>query len=150
MAVYAVEQLMAQTRKLAAEYYRTTKQSLPVSAELAKHDAMRLLDLRPLAEAISGVDAIDQNEKNIQIKSRVIFQEGKSGYRIGQLNMDLPWDSAVLVLYDKEYEPIEIYAASREEIDTAMERKANPNRQKRGAMSVAQFKAIAERVWACE
>jgi hypothetical protein len=42
---------------------------------------------------------------------------------------------------------LEIYAASREAIEAAVEKKT-PN--KRGAMTVAQFKIIAHRVWTVE
>lgn len=150
MSVYAVEELMTQTRKLAADYYRTMKQSLPVSAELAKYDACRLLNLREVEEAIKGVDAVDDNACAYQVKSRVIFQEGRSGYRIGQLNMDGEWQKVVLVLFNPEYEPFEIHVATREAIDNPETTKSNPKREKRGAMSVAKFKNIGQLLWTKE
>ena len=48
MAVYKLDKLMAETRRLAAEYRRSTGSTLPVSAELAKFDAISLLGLRTL------------------------------------------------------------------------------------------------------
>lgn len=150
MSVYDIDQLMTQTRKLAAEYYRTTKQPLPLSSELAKYDACRLLKLQEAEEITKGVDAFDENDKPIQVKSRVIFKEGNSGYRIGQLNLEGGWESTVLVLFSPEYEPYEIYSVSREEVEAAQSDKSNPKRQKRGAMSVAKFKNIGELIWTKE
>lgn len=147
MSVYAVDQLMTQTRKLAADYYRTMNQSLPVSAELAKYDACRLLNLKECEDVVKGVDALDEKGGAYQVKSRVIFQEGRSGYRIGQLNMDGDWQHVVLVLFNPDYEPFEIYVASRDAILEAESGKANPKREKRGAMSVAKFKNIGQLLW---
>ena len=72
--------------------------------------------------------------KRIQIKSRTIFDESKSGQRIGQLNIDQAWDSVVLVLMDEEYEPYEIYEAEREDILEYIN-SASSGRAKRGALS---------------
>ncbi len=145
--VYDVDTLMAQTRKLASDYYHATKQILPVSGELAKYDAMRLLNLKEIDTPRMGVDAIDANNINILIKSRVIFDETKSGQRIGQLNSDGYWEAVVLVLFDKSYEPLSIYRSSREEIESSIDRSQESNRSKRGIMSVARFKSISELVW---
>ena len=80
----------------------------------------------------------------IQIKGRVVFDETKGSPRIGQLKLDGPWDETVLVLMNDDYEPCEIFAASRSAIEKALGDKA-PN--KRGAMTVAQFKIIARCLW---
>ena len=147
MSVFAVDKLMEQTRRLAAEYYQTTKQTLPVSTELAKYDASRLLDLTAPEQPIAGIDAIDKQGNKIQIKSRVIFKEGNAGYRIGQMNVNAEWDVILLVLMDKDYHPFEIYSAPRHEIEAVQNDKPNLKRGKRGAMSVAKFKAISELLW---
>ncbi|GAB4391463.1 MAG: hypothetical protein Tsb005_01400 [Gammaproteobacteria bacterium] len=146
--IFAVEKLMAETRRLAAEYYQATQQTLPVSNELAKYDACRLLSLKEAQQHPgTGVDAIDSENKRYQIKSRVIFQPKKSGYRIGQLNIEGEWDNVVLVLMDHTYHPFEIYQVSRESILDELSQKTNPQRSKRGAMSVAKFKALGKLVW---
>ena len=110
---------------------------------------MRLLELQPAAESSGGIDATDprRNHKRIQIKSRTIFDESRSGQRIGQVNVDQPWDSVVLVLMDEEYEPYEIYEAERDELLEYMQ-KSSSSRAKRGALSVARFKIIGNLVWA--
>ena len=102
--VYSLDKLMAQTRLLAADYYKATQQTLPVSSELANYDAMRLLALSPPPSPMRGVDAVFQDKK-IQIKARVLFKEDRQGYRLGQVQPDGLWDVLVLVLFNPEYEP---------------------------------------------
>jgi len=151
--VYAPEKLIAQARKLAADYRRAMGKPLPgVSSEIAEHDAIRLLGLEPMPVGSGGgYQAVDPNResKRIQIKSRAIFDESKGGQRIGQLNMDGDWDSVVLVLMDEDYEPFEIHEADRADIE---EFSGNPSqgRAKRGAMSVARFKIIGRLAWTRE
>ena len=150
MSVYAEEKLIGQARLLAAEYRRTMGKPLPgISSEIALHDAMRLLSLVPADGTVGGIDAIDPNRdnKNIQIKSRTIFDETQSGQRIGQVNVEQCWDSVLLVLMDEEYEPYEIYEAERTELLEYMQ-KSSSSRARRGALSVARFKIIGNLVWA--
>ncbi len=152
MGVYAADKLIGQARQLAAEYRRTMGKPLPgISGEIAEHDAIRLLDLVPKTDNAGGYDAIDpaRENKRIQIKSRVIFDESKSGQRIGQVKLDQPWDSVVLVLMDENYEPYEIYEAERDELEEFMQKSSN-SRAKRGALSVARFKIIGRLAWTQE
>lgn len=149
MSVYAENKLIGQARQLAAEYRRTMGKPLPgISNEIALHDAMRLLSLVPPEAPLAGIDAIDpgRDSKHIQIKSRTIFDDTKSGQRIGQINVDQQWESVVLVLMDEEYEPYEIYEAERDELLEFIG-KSSSSRAKRGALSVARFKIIGRLVW---
>jgi hypothetical protein len=152
-SVYAPDKLIAQARQLAAEYRRTMGKPLPgVSNEIAEHDAIRLLRLQPKASAQEGgYHAIDpsRGNKRLQIKSRAIFDEAKSGQRIGQLNMEAAWDSVLLVLMDEDYEPYEMYEAERADIE-AFSAKSSKGRSKRGALSVARFKIIGRLAWTRE
>ena len=145
---YAVDKLIAQARQLAAEYRRTMGKTLPgISSEIAEYDVTRLLGLRPEGAAETGWDAVDpETGRRVQIKSRTIFDESKSGARIGQLKMNQDWDSVVLVLMDENYEPYEIYEALREDLAEFADAGAG-GRSKRGAMSVARFKVIGDLVW---
>lgn len=153
MTVYAADKLIAQARLLAAEYRRTMGKPLPgISNEIAEHDAVKLLGLIAVDEgAEGGFDAIDPNrgDKRIQIKSRTIFDESKSGQRIGQMKLDKAWDSVLLVLMDEEYEPYEMYEAEREDVLDCIG-KSSSSRAKRGAMSVARFKIISRLAWSKE
>lgn len=153
MELYSVDKLMAQTRKLAADYRRATGQPLPVTAEIANYDVARLLDLEVIQPPPGGYDAIGLSgqwkDKKVQIKGRAIFDEKKSGQRIGQLKLEQEWDTIVLVIMDDNYEPVEIFAADREEILESVDEQQG-NRSKRGAMSVAKFKIISTLVWTQE
>jgi len=82
--------------------------------------------------------------KRSRLRDGTIFDESKSGQRIGQLKLEQDWDAVVLVLMDSEFQPTEIYRA---EHDVVMDAFEDTKRSKRGAMSVARFKKIAERVW---
>ena len=100
-----------------------------------------------------GYDAIGRGDREgmrVQIKGRVIFDEEKSGQRIGQLKLDQDWDSVVLVIMDENYDAFEIYEGEREEIENAIEETAKSARKKRGAMTVARFKMISRLVWTRE
>ncbi len=149
MSVYAEDRLISQARQLAAEYRRTMGKPLPgVSNEIALHDAIRLLSLVATDGSVGGVDALDpeRDGKKIQIKSRTIFDQGRTDQRVGQIRVEQPWDSVVLVLMDEDYEPFEIYEAERDELLEYMN-KSSSNRARRGALSVARFKIIGRLAW---
>lgn len=153
MEFYSVDKLIAEARRLAAAYRRTTGRPLAgVSAEICQHDAARLLDLELCQPAVNGYDAVGRGARagrRIQIKGRAIFDEGKGGHRIGQLRIEQDWDSVVLVLMDENFEPFEIHEAGRADILDDLEKSAG-KRSKRGAMSVARFKNLGQLVWTRE
>ncbi len=150
LSVFAVDKLISEARRIAAEYRRTTGKSLGLSSEIAKHDACRLLDLEPCESPPGGYDAVGRGERDgvrVQIKGRAIFEEGKSGQRIGQFKTNQDWDRVVLVLMDKNFEPYEIYEVDREDVEDALDDAGSSSRKRRGAMSVARFKKISRLVW---
>lgn len=154
MGVYSVDKLISEARRLAADYRRATGKPLAgVSGEIAQHDAARLMDLEICDPQVGGYDAVGRGNregKRIQIKGRAIFDEGKSGQRIGQLKLEQDWDSIMLVIMDENLEPYEIYEADREDILELIDDKVPNKRSKRGAMSVARFKNISRLVWTLE
>lgn len=154
MGVFAVDKLMGEARRLAAEYRRATGQPLAISGEIAKYDAARLLDLEPMQDPTLGYDAVGRSGaragQRFQIKGRAIFDEGKSGQRIGQVKQEQEWDALLLVLMDENFEPFEIYEARRAEVLEALQDKGDSKRSKRGAMSVARLKIIGRLVWSRE
>ncbi len=143
---------MGEARRLAREYRLAMGKPLAgISAELAVHDAMRLLDLAAAPTGAGGYDAVGSGQragKRVQIKGRAIFDEAKGGQRIGQLKVDQDWDSVMLVLMDDNYEPVEIYEAERDDLLEAVD--TSSSRSKRGAVSVAKFKIIGHLVWSRE
>lgn len=154
MSIYSVDRLIAEARRIAAEYRRTTGKTLSgIGGEIAEYDAARLLDLELCQPKPGGYDALGRGRRDgrrIQIKARVMFGDSKSGQRIGQLKTEQDWDAVVLVLMNDEFESTEIYEAQREDVMAAMEEARDSKRSKRGAMSVARFKNIAQLVWTAE
>lgn len=154
MDIYSIEKLMHETRQLAAKYRQTTGNTLPVTTEIARFDAARALDLSLIDDANSHIDAVGRSgeraDKRVIIKGRAIFDSSRASPRIGQLNPQQDWDLVVLVLFDENYEVDEIFEASWEAIADALDTKRDSNRKKRGAMSIAQFKIIGQRVWSRE
>ncbi|HHC72733.1 MAG TPA: hypothetical protein ENK54_07525 [Thiotrichales bacterium] len=151
MALYSLDKLIAETRRLAAEYRRTTGKTLGgVSGEIAQYDAARLLGLE-LVQGHAGYDAVgrsgEREGRRYQVKGRTLFDHSRSGQRIGQLKVDQEWDAVLLVLMDEEFSPTEIYEADRQTILQALAERADSKRGKRGAMSVARFKHIGTLVW---
>ena len=151
MSVYSTEKLVSEARRLAAEYRKATGKPLGISGEIAEFDAAQALNLELCKDSVGGYDAIGlkgpRKDKRIQIKGRAVFDENKSGQRLGQLKLDQEWDSVVLVLMNENYEPVTIYEADREIIIEAVEENKSSKRNKRGAMSLAKFKIIANVIW---
>lgn len=151
---FAVDILMEQARKLAADYRRMTGKTLAgVSGEIAVYDAIRLLKLYPAEnglsfEAIGTEESGDLKDDKVQIKARTIFSDSKGSPRIGQIKTSEEWDSVVLVLLNDDYYPYEIYEVDRETIEENA-RMSSVGRAKRGAMTVARFKKISTLAW-CE
>ncbi|MFQ5661249.1 MAG: hypothetical protein ACE5GZ_12560 [Gammaproteobacteria bacterium] len=146
MGIYSVDKLVAEARRLAREYREATGKTLPITAEIAINDAIRLLTLTPAGRDDRGFDATmlyRGDTLRVQIKGRVIFNERKSGYRLGQLKLEQSWQATLLVLMNSEFEPDEIYLAHRDAILNVLDK----SKSRRGAISVARFKAIGELVW---
>ena len=153
MSVYSTDKLISEARRLAAEYRKATGKALGISGEIAEFDAADKLNLELCREKPGGYDAIGKGSregKRVQIKGRAIFDEQKSGQRIGQLKIEQDWDSVVLVIMDENYEALEMFEADREVIEDALAENQSSKRNKRGAMSLAKFKKIANKVWSNE
>lgn len=151
--VYSLDALIAQTRHLAAEFRAATGKPLPVSAEIAQYDASRLLELEPVPAGTGGYDAIGRGARagqRIHIKGRVVPNEGGVAHRIGQLKLDQEWDVLMLVLMDERFEPCHIYEVARPVIEAWCSGTQGKRRNRRGAMSVAKFKNIAQLAWSRE
>ena len=153
MSLYSVDKLISEARRIAAEYRRATGKPLGISAEIASHDACTYLDLEANEEAL-GYDAVgskgERKGKHFQIKGRAIFDEQKGGQRLGQIKIEQDWDIILLVLMDEDFETTEIYEASREDILNDLDEAGTSSRQKRGVMSVARFKRLAQLAWSRE
>lgn len=154
MSLYSVDKLISEARRIAAEYRRATGKPLGISAEIARHDACTFLNLEPHEDAV-GYDALglaeERKDLRFQIKGRAIFDEKKGGQRLGQIKLDQNWDKILLVLMNEDFKTTDIYEASREDmLDDIEDANENSSRNKRGAMSVARFKRLAQLVWSSD
>jgi hypothetical protein len=148
--LYSIDLLMQQTRQLAARYRQTTGNTLPITGEIARFDVAKALNLSLSDDLTLGYDAIGNGLRDgmkVLIKGRVIFEDSHSSPRLGQLKPDGRWDRVVMVLFDDDYSPVEMYEATATDINDVLQGKAESKNKKRGAMSVAQFKIIGELVW---
>ena len=147
VGVYEIDKLMNEARRLAAEYRRATGKTLAISGEIAISDAIHLLGLEPAPADAEGYDAVrmlDGGVERLQVKARAVFDDTRRPHRLGQLKLDKPWDAALLVLMDENYEPVEIHEASRAALEAALA-EATPN--KRGTVSVGRFRMIGRCLW---
>ena len=148
MEIYQLDKLMEETRQLAAKYRDATGQPLPVSHDLACYDAIRYLNLKTPEKPEASIDAYgigDLEGQKFQIKGRVQFSNTKGKQqRLGQMNLEGNWDVCLVVILKEDYHAEVILAANEMVIQKAIgDKKIN----KRGAMTVSQFRAIAEPVW---
>jgi len=144
---------MTEARRLAREYREATGRALPISAEIAKYDAVRLLQLEPVNQPGLGYEALGTGARagrRIQIKGRAIFDERKFGQRLGQLKLEREWDLLMIVLMDEHFEPFEIHEIERGEVESALRDSAGSRRRRRGALSVARARIIGHLCWTRE
>lgn len=148
MGVYRVDKLMAEARRLAADYRRATGKTLAISGEIALSDAIGALGLEPAPDGANGYDAVrhrpDGPAERVQIKGRVVFDDTRRPHRLGQLRLDGDWDVTVLVLMDEDYEPFEMLEARRAVLEEVLA-EAKPNRK--GTLSVGRFRAVGRLAW---
>lgn len=148
MGVYQVDKLMAEARRLAADYRRATGKTLAISGEIAVSDAIGALGLEPAPGGANGYDAVrrrpDGSEEKIQVKGRVVFEDTRRPHRLGQLKLDGEWDVTVLVLMDENYEPFEMIEARRAVLAELLE-DVKPSRK--GTLSVGRFRAVGRLAW---
>lgn len=147
MAVYQIDKLMGEARRLAAAYRRATGKTLAISGEIAISDAITLLGLEAAPSEAEGYDAVRKRDgvlEKVQIKARTVFDDTRRPHRLGQLKLDKDWDVALLVLMDENYEPLEILEARRAPLAAALA-EAAPN--KRGTVSVGRFKMLGRCLW---
>jgi hypothetical protein len=140
--------LLKQARTIAIEYYRLTGKPLGITGEVGEYEAARLLGLELAIAREAGFDAIDQNGRRLQIKSRSIPRAKKlTGQRLGSIDLEKPWDAVILILMDEDFSPVAIYEADRADITEALQRPGSKARNERGALSVTKFRSIGRQVW---
>lgn len=131
--------------KVALEFKRRFGRTLPITEELGELYACEKLGLTRMPPRTRGYDAVDREEKKVQIKTRV--PDSKIGIvnpsgRVGRFT-NFDFDYALLVLLDCNYGLGEIWRADVESIRSEQKRIRNP----RAGIHVSTFKKIGKKVW---
>jgi len=142
--------LLAEAKRLAAEYYAATGRPLGVTGEVAEYEAARILKLELTAARQAGYDAlehVDGSAKRLQIKGRCLQDDCKPGQRLGSIRLNHDWDAVLMVILDQRFEAVEIYEAQRPDVAAALAVPGSKARNERGALSVSKFRAIGRLRW---
>ena len=138
------EDILAEVKPLAVEYYELTGKPLGVTGEIGEFEAARLLGLELEPARSAGYDATRRKGPNqrIQIKSRW-RRDGKKWGRVSRIDISKKFDSVMLVLMRGEYEVLGIWEAGK----TRLNKPGSNALNERGQMNVSQFISMAEKVW---
>jgi hypothetical protein len=149
--VKRVKEILAAVKPLAAEYYRLTNKPLGVTGEVAEYVAAEKLELVLVPPRTEGHDAIRRTpngEERIQIKGRAFGKESKPSQRLGKIKHGAACDKVLLVLLDNAtLEPVTMWEAPYTAVTKRLLEPGSKARNERGAMSVHDFKKIAQIVW---
>lgn len=145
-----VEQLtriMTEAKRLAVEYRQLTGRPLGITGEVGECEAVRFLNLALAPVRQSGFDAVGNDGTRYQIKTRCIWDNSKTGQRLGGIKREHEWDAVLLVILDGDLEPVIIHEASRQAVEQAILAPGSRSRNERGALSVSKFKSLGHVVW---
>lgn len=143
----ALKRVILQARQVAKQYRELTGKPLGITGEVGEFIAAELLGLRLSDARQPGYDAIAPDEHRIQIKTRCVLQDTRSGGRLGRIKLNHEWDTVMLILINADFEPIRIYEAPREYIERELKKPGSKSRNERGALSISKFKSIASVIW---
>ena len=143
-----IQKTIEAAKRLGKRYYALTERPLGVTGEIAEYEAFRLLKLEPAPPRQLGYDAIRRSKSGrairLQIKSRCYDRE--PGQRMPPINLKKPWDRVLLVILNRDLNPVEILDAPRSKVERTL-KKTRSKARKRGALAVAQFRGIAKPLW---
>jgi hypothetical protein len=143
--------VLSEVKRLAVRYRELTGRPLGVTGEVAEYEACRLLGLEPAPVRSPGYDAIrhldDGTAELVQIKGRCILPGAGRSQQIGGIKLGDKWDAVLLVLLDERLEATAIFRADRALVEEALRAPGSRARNERGALSVAKFRQISEKLW---
>ena len=139
-----IHELLGRAKEIAREYYELTGKPLGITGEVAEYEAARILGLTLTEARQPGYDAVKKDGTRVQIKGR---RQPRPTGRVGKVNPDHEWDTAVLVLLDEQFDAISIYEAEREAVIKVLDEPGSKARNERGSMSISKFKSIGTLVW---
>jgi hypothetical protein len=145
-----IMQVLRHAKRLAKEYRALTGKPLGIAGEVAEFEAARLLGLELSPARQAGFDATEgtgRSFRRLEIKGRCLLPGCKPSQRVGSIKIAKNFDAVLLVLMDEYFDALAIHDADRRAVITALAKPGSKARNKRGTMSVAQFKAISTRRW---
>ena len=92
-------------------------------------------------------DAVADDGRRIQIKARCIIPRSSGGQRLGSIKLVHEWDTVMLIIMNRDFEPLTIYEAKRVDIERELTKPGSKARNERGALSISKFQSIASPVW---
>jgi hypothetical protein len=137
-------------KTLAQEYRRLTGRPLGITGEVAEYEAARLLGVELTPARQAGYDATEVCDgvvRRLQIKGRCLLPGCKPGQRVGSIDIEKEWDSALLVLLNENFDATAIYEADRPAVIAALSAPGSRARNERWALSVAKFRSIGKLRW---
>jgi hypothetical protein len=143
----ALRGVITDAKKAAIKYRELTGKPLGITGEVGEFTAAELLKLRLMDARQPGHDAVAKDGRRIQVKSRCVLANSKKSQRVPSIKVTSKWDTAMLVLLDGDFEPLEIYEAIKEDIERELKRPGSKARNIRGSLAVSKFKSIAKQVW---
>ena len=150
MDLVALKSVIHEAKKIAKQYREITGKPLGITGEVGEFIAADLLGLKLTEARQPRYDAIAPDGHRIQIKTRCVLPDSSAGQRLGSIKLDHEWDTVILVLMDVNFEPTKIYEAFRADIERELTKPGSKARNKRGALSISKFKAIASLIWSSE
>ena len=132
----------------AARHYRNiTGKPLGITGEVGEFIAADLMDLELTGARQPGYDAVADNGRRIQIKTRCILPGSKNSQRLGSINLSHEFDTVMLILLNIDFEPLEIFEAKKVDVERELIKPGSKARNERGALGISKFKSIAVPVW---
>lgn len=139
----ALKIVIQEAKKVAKQYRQLTSKPLGITGEVGEFVAADLLNLKLTEARQPGYDAVAPDGHRIQIKARCVLLGSSQSQRVGSIKFNHDWDTVMLVLMDSNFEPTEIYEATREAVKRVLMKPGSKARNERGQLGVNKLKEIA-------
>ena len=146
----AVLEILRKAKLLAQRYRKLTGKPLGITGEVAEYEAARILGVTLTPARNTGFDATERKNgsvRRLQIKSRCLLPNCKSGQRLGSIDIEKEFDAVLMVLLDENFEATAIYEAERGVVIKAIKKPGSKSRNARWALGVNKFRAIGKLRW---
>lgn len=130
--------------RLARAYRNVFGRTLPLTEELGELHACARLGLDRARKGMKGYDAVDSDNRRVQIKARAPAPPNKVIPPTGRIGKFVSWDFdyAVLVIMDSEYDVQEMWRAEPHDLEPLQAVLKNP----RQGLALSTYKSVAKRI----